>query len=43
MPTVKGFLNAVKKSGIDALKHRWQKCLDTEGDYVLKNYAVYLP
>ena len=24
------------KSGIEALKHRWQKCIDTEGDYVEK-------
>ena len=24
------------KSGTEALKHRWQKCIDTEGDYVEK-------
>ena len=34
------FLNSQEKdffkSGIEALKHRWQKCIDTEGDYVEK-------
>ena len=34
------FLNGQEKdffkSGIEALKHRWQKCIDTEGDYVEK-------
>ena len=24
------------KSGIEALKHRWHKCIDTGGDYVEK-------
>ena len=24
------------KSGIEALKHRWQRCIATEGDYVEK-------
>ena len=37
---VDGFLNSQDKeffkSGIEALKHRWQKCIDTEGDYVEK-------
>ena len=37
---VDDFLNGQEKdffkSGIEALKHRWQKCIDTEGDYVEK-------
>ena len=37
---VDDFLNVQEKdffkSGIEALKHRWQKCIDTEGDYVEK-------
>ena len=37
---VDDFLNGQEKdffkSGIDALKHCWQKCIDTEGDYVEK-------
>ena len=37
---VDNFLNGQEKdffkSGIEALKHRWQKCIDTEGDYVEK-------
>ena len=37
---VDGFLNGQEKdffkSGIEALKHGWQKCIDTEGDYVEK-------
>ena len=34
------FLNGQEKdffqSGIEALKHRWQKCINTEWDYVEK-------
>ena len=37
---VDDFLNGQEKdffkSGIEALKHCWQKCIDTEGDYVEK-------
>ena len=37
---VDDFLNGQEKdffkSGIEALKHRWQKCIDTEGDCVEK-------
>ena len=37
---VDDFLNGQEKdffkSGTEALKHRWQKCIDTEGDYVEK-------
>ncbi|KAK3093201.1 hypothetical protein FSP39_012568 [Pinctada imbricata] len=37
---VDGFLTSQDKkffkSGNEALKHRWQKCIDTEGDYVEK-------
>ena len=37
---VDDFLNGQEKdffkSGIEALKHGWQKCIDTEGDYVEK-------
>ena len=37
---VDDFLNGQEKdffkSGIEALKHRWQKCTDTEGDYIEK-------
>ena len=37
---VDDFLNGQEKdffkSGIEALKHRWQKCKDTEEDYVEK-------
>ena len=37
---VDDFLNRQEKdflkSGIEALKHRWQKCIDTERDYVEK-------
>ena len=37
---VDDFLNGQEKdffkSGIGALKHRWQKCIDTEGDYIEK-------
>ena len=37
---VDDFLNGQEKdffkSGNGALKHRWQKCIDTEGDYVEK-------
>ena len=37
---VEAFLNDQEKefykSGIEALKHRWQKCIDKEGDYVEK-------
>ena len=37
---VDNFLNGQEKdffkNGTEALKHRWQKCIDTEGDYVEK-------
>ncbi|XP_013380694.1 putative uncharacterized protein FLJ37770 [Lingula anatina] len=37
---VEGFLNGQEKgfykSGIEALKTRWQKCIDTQRDYVEK-------
>ena len=37
---VDDFLNGLEKdffkSGIEALKHSWQKCIDTEEDYVEK-------
>ena len=37
---VDDFLNGQEKdffkSGIECLKHRWQKCIDTEGDHVEK-------
>ena len=35
---VEDFLNGQEKdffkSGIEVLKHRWQKCIDIEGDYM---------
>ena len=37
---VEDFLNGQEKdffkSGIEALQYHWQKCIDTEGDYVGK-------
>ena len=37
---VDDFLNGQEKdffkSGIEALKQRWQRCIDTDGDYVEK-------
>ena len=43
---VDDFLNGQEKdffkSGIEALKHRWQKCIDTEG-IMLKNNATGSP
>ena len=42
---VEGFFGdreSVDTTGIQALQHRWKKCVDRRGDYMLKNKPLFV-